>query len=835
MAVTVGQLAIALRLSVDGMVSTEQTAVLTRLLGVADAWIQLDASDAPEPVRDEAAIRFAAYLYEQPSASRGRSYAHAWANSGAASLVSRWVERRAVTDSGASSTSSTTGGTGGPGVDQTARTAAARALEAADEARAAARSAMSEIAAHERANNPHGITGGIPADGSITTGKLADGAVTTPKLADDAVTGRKIAAGEVATGHIADNAVTGPKIPSDAITSRHIGADQIGNSELAADAVDSQEIVDDAVLETKLAAAVRTKLNARTTGSGDDAYDWATEGNTDLIPVRKIPQHLSIVSGTTVQHLTDGIAGEKVGDIAVGYDASQVVLAEYVADTGSGSPGWQIDFTIPIVTSGRRGQTADQVRAIVANALMGYARTDSIEHWAIRGASDDIPGQRTFNGLFQASTQVTLPAANVTITFQVGNADDGNEADETDASATSFAISDSQAVSGAFIRARYTLERITLDGAAPHDIELQLQKMPAGTLVSKHNIKDEGTGAATFALADGGQYRWAVRVVTDGSYTGDVRVTDATYYSGRPLADAPIEHIAEAAVSAEAEKRQQQDAAIRTEIDRVEGLSAIVDALPAATVSRKTSIVWKTTPPYEQADSDAFVVPSSGFVQFVLGNLGATPIMRAEDCINREMTGIYTFGRDNVGIEFDSSRRAVLIAQRAGERSPLADDIAATTTGYVMLHWPLARSQDQNTPTALAALAARVMALENAPSGGGATLHGMANIDVTVVRRMYGTTILADTTKSLLVVDFGQGYPSAMWAMPEFSALNVFSTNAVLNTGSQSLGTDYLRYRGGGSTETSYYVCRGGDSGREVLIGSDRASLDASPVRVYTI
>ena len=138
------------------------------------------------------------------------------------------------------------------------------------------------------------------ADDSITTAKLADDAVTQAKLADDAVGGRELRAAVVATGHIADNAVTGNKIASETIVARNIAADQIGDSELAgnsvgsihlkAGAVTNAKLNDGSVSENKLAAAVRTKLNAPG-GQDDTARDAAEQArrqaasNTDRILV----------------------------------------------------------------------------------------------------------------------------------------------------------------------------------------------------------------------------------------------------------------------------------------------------------------------------------------------------------------------------------------------------------------------------------------------------------------------------------------------------------------------------------------------------------------------
>ena len=95
MAVDVEQLAVGLRLSADGAGLTDaQTAILTRLLGVSEAFVALRASGAPQVVKDAAIISMSSYLYDRPPAGADGRYANAWVNSGAASLVSRWVVQR---------------------------------------------------------------------------------------------------------------------------------------------------------------------------------------------------------------------------------------------------------------------------------------------------------------------------------------------------------------------------------------------------------------------------------------------------------------------------------------------------------------------------------------------------------------------------------------------------------------------------------------------------------------------------------------------------------------------------------------------------------------------
>lgn len=97
MAITIIQLAAALRIG-DGVAApVEPTlSILTRLDGVADAMIQLFAETAPDAIKDEAVVRFAGYLYDQPTTGRRDSYGNAWRNSGAAALVAPWVSHRAA-------------------------------------------------------------------------------------------------------------------------------------------------------------------------------------------------------------------------------------------------------------------------------------------------------------------------------------------------------------------------------------------------------------------------------------------------------------------------------------------------------------------------------------------------------------------------------------------------------------------------------------------------------------------------------------------------------------------------------------------------------------------
>ena len=97
MALTLISLAAELRLG-DGINAPAQPVhgILTRLLAVSEAFVDQAAPDCPEAIRDEVLVRMAAYLYDAPTSSSGDRYAAAWRNSGAQSLASRFIQRRAI-------------------------------------------------------------------------------------------------------------------------------------------------------------------------------------------------------------------------------------------------------------------------------------------------------------------------------------------------------------------------------------------------------------------------------------------------------------------------------------------------------------------------------------------------------------------------------------------------------------------------------------------------------------------------------------------------------------------------------------------------------------------
>ena len=165
---TIAQLATALRVGT----STEEAEILTRLLAASTETVGLYAPSAPDAIANEAVVRLAGYLYDQPNVG-GRGTTNALRNSGATALLAQWRVQRATlltgetlpdgSPAGVSLTGEQiatlldaflgsqdwrTGGVGGV-VDAVARAAASGARVAADEAMAAATQAQTEVDAVE--------------------------------------------------------------------------------------------------------------------------------------------------------------------------------------------------------------------------------------------------------------------------------------------------------------------------------------------------------------------------------------------------------------------------------------------------------------------------------------------------------------------------------------------------------------------------------------------------------------------------------------------------------------------------------------------------------------
>ena len=91
MAVNVAQLAAYLGLESQDASQNEE---LQRALDAATVTVEDEAPTAPAAIKDLAIQRFAAYHHDQPFAARGQSFANAFVNSGAGTVLSRWRIRR---------------------------------------------------------------------------------------------------------------------------------------------------------------------------------------------------------------------------------------------------------------------------------------------------------------------------------------------------------------------------------------------------------------------------------------------------------------------------------------------------------------------------------------------------------------------------------------------------------------------------------------------------------------------------------------------------------------------------------------------------------------------
>ena len=323
---TQAQLSAALRLG-D---SAEEVAEATRLLAYVTEAISRhlgDAyEDAPEAVVDEAGIRLAGYLFDQPNAGRGLSFANAGRNSGAWAILLPFRVHRAgstgeavaaaqvamgtpgnpVTDvaisggnlvvtfnDGTTRDEPLPAGMAGDGTDQAARDAAAAAQVTGDGASTAAAAAQSDIDAHE-ANHPSGGAGVDQAarDAAAAAQGTANNAATAATAAADtanANTGRLDAfpAGTGGVDQAARDAADGAQTAADAAQAdidTHEGTPHNHDATARAAAATAQGTADTAQadLDTHERTPHNTDGPARTAAASaqaraDDAFALANE------------------------------------------------------------------------------------------------------------------------------------------------------------------------------------------------------------------------------------------------------------------------------------------------------------------------------------------------------------------------------------------------------------------------------------------------------------------------------------------------------------------------------------------------------------------------------
>ena len=277
--ITVAQLATALRTTG----SATEIAEVTRLRTVAIMLVEAYAPDAPTAVQNEAVIRMCGYIYD---AGPGRG-ANPFRQSGAASLLSRYRERRALavggTPSARAAAPAPAGGAGGIGaaeviaivdrlVAEWARSGNdddvpadklpdvtsgvdADAVNDLIEAGVAdwAEQGNTSVIPRSKLPTTSGGTATTVTDGSIGTDQLANNAVTTAKIKSQAVTANKLAPNAVAQGNIVNNAVTEAKIRDYNVSETKIASSAVTESRLKDGAVTTRKIAADAITSAKIA------------------------------------------------------------------------------------------------------------------------------------------------------------------------------------------------------------------------------------------------------------------------------------------------------------------------------------------------------------------------------------------------------------------------------------------------------------------------------------------------------------------------------------------------------------------------------------------------------
>lgn len=101
MAVTLTEGAIAHQCRLVQDPAADVPADVSALLAPLIAWASLEVVAAtvdgcPDAYHDQAVAVLVGYLVDVPPASRHTSYGNAWANSGAATILRRYLKRRAV-------------------------------------------------------------------------------------------------------------------------------------------------------------------------------------------------------------------------------------------------------------------------------------------------------------------------------------------------------------------------------------------------------------------------------------------------------------------------------------------------------------------------------------------------------------------------------------------------------------------------------------------------------------------------------------------------------------------------------------------------------------------
>ncbi len=281
MAVTVTQaeLSAALRLG-D---STEETAEVTRLLSYATLAVAKYA-DAPDAIANEAAIRLAGYLYDQPNAGRGVAFANALRNSGAAGILLPYrVHRAGSTEAAEAAEAAPT-----PAVVEGLDAAAVRALIGQHAAKPSAHHTppgAADLTAHAADANAHHTpptsTYTLPAAAAGVRGGVQS--ITNDIIDNDTSTGvfgwmishvRRLITRTVPhwarMGNNGDTTLPASVLADDVLTARMFGSGSVDHNALATESVRRAAVLAEAIDAGKLDPAVVARLLAAVTIADND-------------------------------------------------------------------------------------------------------------------------------------------------------------------------------------------------------------------------------------------------------------------------------------------------------------------------------------------------------------------------------------------------------------------------------------------------------------------------------------------------------------------------------------------------------------------------------------
>ena len=314
--------------------SAEETAEATRLLAFATESVSRHLggayTTAPEVIVNEASIRIAAYLYDQPNAGRGVAFANALRNSGAAGILLPYrVHRAGSTDAAEAAEAAPT-----PAVVEGLDAAAVRALIGQHAAKPSAHHTppgAADLTAHAADANAHHTpptsTYTLPAAAAGVRGGVQS--ITNDIIDNDTSTGvfgwmishvRRLITRTVPhwarMGNNGDTTLPASVLADDVLTARMFGSGSVDHNALATESVRRAAVLAEAIDAGKLDPAVVARLLAAVTIADNDKV-------------------LTVVNGAWAP--------------AVAASGGSARWREMAQVFSSASPGWTVDTAVDAV------------------------------------------------------------------------------------------------------------------------------------------------------------------------------------------------------------------------------------------------------------------------------------------------------------------------------------------------------------------------------------------------------------------------------------------------------------------------------------------------------